>query len=181
MSKVKIRIIFDLSIKLPNIELKNPNVTIQDFLDIDDKMAESLKDVFNTNHHLNLAELIVEELIIKGEINSMFNAEELEVAHNNEVDQWFNIRSFTKSLKKLQNKYDIEWDGYFELIEPQYGIDNEYIFRTPKFEWKEVGYWLTRQGRQDHEGWQHHQRQFEADERNYQEGRTNEDGDWVDH
>ena len=177
MSKVKIRVIFDLSIKLPNIELKNPNITIQDFLDIDNKMAESLKHRFKASHRSNLF-----ELIIKGEINEMIDATKFyNEADPKKLNEWFNVKVFIESLKKLQINHDIEWNGFIETIEPQTGIDREYVYSAPEFESEEVGYFLTRQGSKDHEGWQHHERQFEADERNYQEGRTNEDGDWVDY
>jgi len=172
MEKVLKRIIFDLSIKLPNLEIKEPNVNIQDFLDIDDKMAESLKDVFKVSEHLNLFEKFVDELIIKGEINGM-----VDTFNFREDAEWFNVEVFTESLKKVPKVFncETEWNGYIEIITPSY----ENVYRSPEFIFKSTPYWFTRAGRNDHEGFKHMIESAEREKRNYEEGNTNEDGDWV--
>tara|TARA_Y100000590_G_scaffold360966_1_gene417488 strand:- start:1290 stop:1886 length:597 start_codon:yes stop_codon:yes gene_type:complete len=198
MDKVLKRLIFDLSIKLPNLEFKKPklnvqnplvknekkpqslkdvyNITIQDFLDVDDKMAKSLKNTFFVSHYLNLEALIVNEIVIKGEINIL----EVPAFMFSGVDpDWFDIKSFVKSLKKLPKNFNFkaDWEGYFEEISPPY----EHVYKSPEFISKETPYWLTRAGSNDHEGWERETELMEREKRNYQEGNTNEDGDWVNH
>ena len=106
------KMVFDLSIELPKIEIKKPNVTIQDFLDINDSTSEMLEDVFSVGHHLNLAELIVNEISLNGDVNGIVV-----------------LDLFISSLKKLQNKYDTKWSGKFCVFN---GYD-EFKYQAPDF------------------------------------------------
>ena len=157
MDKVLKRIIFDLNIKLPNLEFKKPkvniqnslvkddkipqslkdvfNITIQDFLDVDDKMANTLKKIFFVKHYLDLEKLIIDEVIIKGEINGLMEGNPLDGG----IDPaFFNIEDFVESLKKVPKNFNCEadWDGYFEEISPPY----DYVYKSPEFTCKEKGF-----------------------------------------
>ena len=112
MSDGSKKMVFDLSIELPKIEIKKPNVTIQDFLDINDSTSESLKDVFTVEHHLNLAELIIDELSLKGDVYDIIT-----------------LDPFISSLKKLQDKYDTKWEGDFYVFNDY----DEFKYQAPIF------------------------------------------------
>ena len=124
MDKVLKRIIFDLSIKIPAFEFKKPkvniqnslvkddkiaqslkdvfNITIQNFLDVDDKMSNTLKEIFFVNHYLFFEKLIIDKVIIKGEINGIMEDHPLDGG----IDpDFFNIEAFVESLKKVPKNF----------------------------------------------------------------------------
>jgi hypothetical protein len=174
MEKVFKRIIFDLSIKLPNLEIKEPIVKIQDFLDINDKMAESLKGLFKISEHLNLFEKFADELIIKGEINGMMDDD---IFHPGVDPDWFNIEAFVISLNNLPRIFNCkaDWKGFFEEISPH----AEYVYRSPEFICKETPYFFTREGKSNHGAIDYMMESMERRKKDYEVGNINEDGDWV--
>ena len=106
------KMVFDLSVELPKVEIKKPNVTIQDFLDVNDSMSEMLEEVFSVSHHLNLAELIVDEIRLNGDIKGIVV-----------------IDTFISSLKKLQDQYDTKWKGDFNV----HNGEDEFRYKAPSF------------------------------------------------
>jgi len=112
MSDGSPKVEFDLSIKLPNIEFKKPNVSIQDFLEISDREAEPFEGLFSVSHHLNLAELIIDELFIEGDLYGQID-----------------VVTFIDSLKNCQDRYDTKWVGSFDI----YSDGEEFCYTAPSF------------------------------------------------
>ena len=110
---------FDLSILLPNLEMKKTKVDLSDFLDIDKINASYLNSITKFSYHLNHAELIIEKILIKGKIR-----------YNLDVEGF--IHSLLKFEKKLNNDLKFkqgEWIGEFYL----FSQDHKYIYRAPCF------------------------------------------------
>tara|TARA_B100000575_G_scaffold292506_1_gene301103 strand:+ start:886 stop:1254 length:369 start_codon:yes stop_codon:yes gene_type:complete len=110
---------FDLSILLPNLEMKKTKVNLSDFLDIDKINASYLNSITKFSYHLNHAELIIEKILIKGKIR-----------YNLDVEGF--IHSLLKFEKKLNNDLKFkqgEWNGEFYLFLK----NHKYIYRAPCF------------------------------------------------
>ena len=110
---------FDLSILLPNLEMKKTKVDLSDFLDIDKINASYLNSITKFSYHLNHAELIIEKILIKGKIR-----------YNLDVEGF--IHSLLKFEKKLNNDLKFmqgEWMGEFYLFLD----DHKHVYRAPCF------------------------------------------------
>ena len=113
------RMLFDLSILLPNLEMKKTNIHLSDFLDIDKKNASYLNSITKFSYHLNHAELIIEKILIQGETKKKLDVEAF-------------IHSLLKFEKKLNNDLKFkqgEWIGEFYLFLK----NHKYIYRAPCF------------------------------------------------
>jgi len=103
---------FDLILVLHGLEFKKPNVSILDFLDINKKMAEALNDIFSYKIHVNFAETIIDQIIFKGTIDTVFNHKKL-----------------ISALKKAQEECNSVWIGKFNYNDNK----SSFSFSAPKF------------------------------------------------
>ena len=104
--------LFNLSIDMPNIEIKKPNVRILDFLDINEKSAQLLNKVFKCQAHVNFAETLVNKLTLKGK-----------------VDYVISHKRLIKSLLNFQDKHETIWQGEFSYQDSR----NYFLFKAPTF------------------------------------------------
>ncbi len=113
------RMFFDLGILLPSLEMKKTNIHLSDFLDIDIKNASYLNSITKFSYHLNHAELIIEKILIQGEIKKKLDVEAF-------------IHSLLKFEKKLNNDLKFkqgEWMGEFYL----FSHDHKHVYKAPCF------------------------------------------------
>lgn len=110
---------FDLTILLPNIEIKKTKISLSDFLIIDSKMNSILQSITSFNYHLNHAELIIDKITIKGNIFSKIDIEEFILS----------LLMFEKKLNKEHNFKSAEWIGQFRLNDN----NDSFIYKAPCF------------------------------------------------
>ena len=110
---------FDLTILLPNIEIKKTKISLSDFLVINTKMNSILQPITSFNYHLNHAELIIDKITIKGNIFSKIDIEEFILS----------LLMFEKKLNKEHNFKSAEWVGQFRLNDN----NDSFIYKAPCF------------------------------------------------
>ncbi len=104
---------FDLTLDLPNIEIKRLKITILDFIDLNKKMGAILNEVFTFKAHVNFAETILDQLIIKGRVDTVINHKRL-----------------IEALIKVGEHYRSQWVGQFSYQDRR----DRLIFFAPDFQ-----------------------------------------------
>lgn len=115
---------FDLSIVLPNFEIKKTKIYLSDFLEISEELNAYISPIVEFKHHLNHAELIIDKISIKGKISDKIDIQEFILA----------LLKFEKKLNKELNFKDGEWIGEFQLFEK--GL--KYKYRSPCFKQEKI-------------------------------------------
>ena len=104
---------FDLNINLKEFEVKAGLIDIKAFLNLNNHIAYSIKDICKFSHYVNFAETIVNGFQIFGETKRIFNH-----------------KRFTSSLEYFQEKHQTTWVGHFTYKDK---VDS-FIFYAPKFQ-----------------------------------------------
>ena len=108
-----LKMLFDLKIGFPDMEVKSGTVNLKTFLGTNDQVVRSIGHICLFRSHVNFAETIISGLSINGEINTVFNH-----------------RKFSETLKNFQSEIESQWEGHFTFSDER----NSYIFYAPNFD-----------------------------------------------
>ena len=101
--------IFDLIIEIKEIHLDKPVITVQDFLNVDNKPADDLSGIFSVGHNIYSPLAPINRLFFWGNFNISFH-----------------VGPFIDELKKVQKKNSpSNWKGQFD--------DGYFSYKAPSF------------------------------------------------
>ncbi len=101
--------IFDLIIKIKDIQIDKPVITVQDFLNVDNKLVDNLSGIFSVGHNIYSPFAPINRLFFWGAINVSFH-----------------VGPFINELIKVQKKNSASnWNGQFD--------DGDVIYEAPFF------------------------------------------------
>ena len=101
--------IFDLFIEIKEIHIDKPVITVQDFLNVDNKLADNLSGIFSVGHNIYSPFAPINRLFFWGNFNISFH-----------------VGPFINELKKVQKKNSpSNWKGQFD--------DGDVIYKAPFF------------------------------------------------
>ena len=111
-TKKNFKMFFNLRINFTGIEIKCGKICIKNFLNVNDQIANSIDSICSFKTHVNFGETILNGLVIRGEIDNVFNH-----------------KSFSKSLIKFQTELVSTWEGYFIYQD----LKDKFILQAPDF------------------------------------------------
>ncbi len=111
-SKKDFKMFFNLKINFSGIEIKSGKISLENFLNVNTQIANSIDSLCSYKTHVNFAETLLDGLAIRGEIDIVFNH-----------------KSFSKSLINFQTEIESTWEGYFIYQDSK----DKFILHAPDF------------------------------------------------